>query len=215
VGPNNSSSNDCVRTKTPLLADKILSVAARLFATHRFHEARMEDIAAAAGVGKGTLYRYFKDKDELYLTLLSRAGEEYLARLHEWTARAEGPRARLEAAVATVLSYFDEHPHVFDVIQHAEALQRPGQELPWKKTREESMALFRGIITEAEETGCFRLRNPEMDLLMLLGGLRAVLRFASPPRPPDLARLIVDDFLGGAAVEQPAWKGAQHPARIA
>ena len=65
-----------MRTKTPVLPEKILTVAARLFATHRFHEARMEDIAAAAEVGKGTLYRYFKDKEELYLALLERTAEQ-------------------------------------------------------------------------------------------------------------------------------------------
>ena len=62
-----------MRSKTPLQAEKILAAAAQLFATHRFHEARMEDIAALAEVGKGTLYRYFKDKEELYLALLQRA----------------------------------------------------------------------------------------------------------------------------------------------
>src|SRR5262245_18615534 len=56
-----------VRTKTPQQADKMLNAAARLFGTQRFHEVRMEDIAAEAAVGKGTIYRYFSDKDELYL----------------------------------------------------------------------------------------------------------------------------------------------------
>ena len=35
----------------------------------------MEDVASAAGVGKGTVYRYFKDKEELYLALLARAAD--------------------------------------------------------------------------------------------------------------------------------------------
>src|ERR671923_69581 len=71
-----------VRTRTPQQADRILAAAARLFAGHRFHEARMEDIAALAEVGKGTLYRYFKDKEELYLALLERAAVGLRDRLH-------------------------------------------------------------------------------------------------------------------------------------
>src|SRR5215207_8485134 len=89
-----------VRTKTSQQADKILGAAARLFATHRFHEARMEDIAAAAGVGKGTLYRYFKDKEELYLGLLARAAEDILARQHAAVSAHACPRRRLVAFVA-------------------------------------------------------------------------------------------------------------------
>jgi AcrR family transcriptional regulator len=62
-----------LRTRTARLADRILDAAARLFASHRFHEAKMDDVAALAEVGKGTLYRYFQDKEALYLALLERA----------------------------------------------------------------------------------------------------------------------------------------------
>jgi len=44
----------------------------------------------------------------------------------------------------------------------------------------------------------FRIRYPETAALMLLGGLRSVIRFAQPPRPPHLAEQIVDNFLDGA-----------------
>src|SRR2546423_14811314 len=114
-----SSMGFAVRTRSPLQADKILAAAAQLFATHRFHEARMEDIAALAEVGKGTLYRYFKDKEELYLALLEQAAagmEACLARVMENEA---GPREQLVAVVAAIFDYFESHPHLFDLIQHA------------------------------------------------------------------------------------------------
>src|SRR3954453_19395952 len=105
-----------MRTKAPLQAEKILTAAARLFATHRFHEARMEDIAAAAEVGKGTVYRYFKDKEELYLALLERAAEGLSSRLGQVEGLALGPRGRLEAMVEGVIDFFDGQPHLFDLI---------------------------------------------------------------------------------------------------
>ncbi|NBT62453.1 MAG: TetR/AcrR family transcriptional regulator, partial [Planctomycetia bacterium] len=46
--------------------EKILAAAEVMFASKRFHEVLMEDIAIGAGVGKGTIYRYFKNKEELY-----------------------------------------------------------------------------------------------------------------------------------------------------
>src|SRR5262249_51213511 len=101
--PNSGEWEGRVRTKSPLQAEKILQAAAQLFARHRFHEARMEDIAAAAGVGKGTIYRYFPDKDELYQALLAQAAEQICCRLREATARAADPRARLEAWVNVVM----------------------------------------------------------------------------------------------------------------
>src|SRR5262249_24068290 len=132
---NDKLSEPPVRSKTPHQADKILAAAARLFATHRFHEARMEDIAAVAEVGKGPLYRYFKDKEELYLALLERAALSLHDRLAQALAGVAAPREQLVRLVETLLGYFDEQPHVLDLMQHAEALQRAGQQFPWQKTR--------------------------------------------------------------------------------
>jgi AcrR family transcriptional regulator len=186
-----------VRCKTPLQADKILAAAARLFASHRFHEARMEDVAALAEVGKGTLYRYFKDKEELYLALLARAAEDFQAHLRAALAQADSPRAKLVAVVRSVLDYFDEHPHVLDLIQHAEAMQKPGQQLSWQKTRNETTALVLKLFEEGKRASAFAVDDSELAALMLLGGLRSVLRFGSRPRPADQAERIVAGFLNG------------------
>jgi TetR/AcrR family fatty acid metabolism transcriptional regulator len=188
-----------VRSKTPLQAEKILAAAARLFATHRFHEARMEDIAALAEVGKGTLYRYFKDKEELYLALLAQAAEGLSQRLHAEVAAATGPRAQLVGAVRALLGFFCEQPHLFDLIQHAEVMHRPGTEFPWQQAREETWALVRGIFAAGAQTGEFRVPDPELAMWMLLGGLRGVFRFYNAARSPDLAERIVEGTLAGWA----------------
>src|SRR5438309_5382326 len=109
-----------MRTKTPLQADKILQAAGHLFGAQRFHEVRMEDIAAEAEVGKGTLYRYFHDKEELYLALLERASRDLLRRLELERQHARRPRQHLEAIVSAVITYFDDHPNLLNLIQRAE-----------------------------------------------------------------------------------------------
>src|SRR6516164_700405 len=115
--------------------DKMLDAAGRLFGSQRFHEVRMEDIAAEAEVGKGTLYRYFSDKEELYLMLLERSSRQFMERLRTEKAKAVDPQAQLQAVVAAVIAFFDEHPHLFDLIQRAEVLRRPDRASPWQETR--------------------------------------------------------------------------------
>src|SRR2546423_1180103 len=110
-----------VRTKTPEQADKMLDAAAHLFGRLRFHEVRMEDIASEAEVGKGTLYRYFADKEELYLALLARASKQYLALIDGEVAKAATPRKKLRALTAASLAFFDGQPHLGPLIQRAEA----------------------------------------------------------------------------------------------
>src|SRR5262245_47172366 len=124
-----------VRTKTTQQSDKILDAASKLFGTQRFHEVRMEDIAAEAEVGKGTLYRYFKDKEELYLALLGRESTQFTRRLRDEAALVDGPRAKLEALVKAIIAYFDEQLHLLELILRAELLRPSGTEFPWQQTR--------------------------------------------------------------------------------
>ncbi|MCB1172224.1 MAG: TetR/AcrR family transcriptional regulator [Leptospiraceae bacterium] len=47
----------------------ILMAAATVFAQNGYHASRMQQIASAAGIGKGTVYEYYKSKDELLIGL--------------------------------------------------------------------------------------------------------------------------------------------------
>src|SRR5262249_15852247 len=107
----------------------------------------------------------------------------------------------LTAIAGAILEYFDENPHLFDLIHHAEAMQRPIVTLAWHTTREEMIQRVYQIFEEGREAGVFQIANPELAALMLLGGLRAVIRFGTRPRHPDLANQITDLFLQGTAID--------------
>src|SRR5262245_44201591 len=96
----------------------------------------MEDLAAEAGVSKGTLYSYFKDKEELYRALLARAAKQYLDQLAQETADTPEPRERLVAVVQSLLTFFDDQPHVFDLIQRVEMLSSTPAGFPWQQVRD-------------------------------------------------------------------------------
>jgi AcrR family transcriptional regulator len=188
-----------VRTKTPEQSDKMLDAAAKLFGTQRFHEVRMEDIAAEAEVGKGTLYRYFEDKEELYFALLARSSNQFVSLLQQEIRGEKSAVERLEGLVRSIIAYFDGQPHLLDLIQRAEILQPSGRESPWQKIRGDVFHVFTRLFEEARDAGEFSIRDPELAVYMLLGGLRSIIRLGKKPRPSDLASVIVRDFLGGAA----------------
>jgi AcrR family transcriptional regulator len=187
-----------VRTKTLDQADKILRAATRLFGAQRFHEVRMEDIAAEAEVGKGTLYRYFADKEELYRAMLGRSSDRFVRRMEGIVAGDGSARRRLEGLVAAVIDEFDAEPHLLDLIQRAEVMAATGADFPWQASRERMPELVRRLFEEAAEEGAFGVSDPDVAVWLLLGGLRAIIRFGERPRPRDLARRIVDNFLEGA-----------------
>lgn len=188
-----------MRTKTPRLADRILDAAAELFARQHFHEVRMDAIAAEADVSKGTLYSYFKDKDELYVALLARASKGMIQVLQNAVDPAVSARGNLVAMVDAILTYFDVEPPLFDLIQRVEAFSRSELEFPWQEARDVATRLVREVFERGRAKGEFTVEDPDICSLMLFGGLRSVIRFGKRPRPHRLAETIVEFFLHGAA----------------
>lgn len=87
----------------------ILVAAENIFSEHGYYQARMDDIAEAAELAKGTLYYYFKSKDEIFLHLLERESrrvhEEIQKRISEESSFLEA----LEEAMEFYLEYFEKN----------------------------------------------------------------------------------------------------------
>src|SRR4051812_30830480 len=71
----------------------ITATAARLFATRPFHKVRLEDIAAEAKVGKGTVYIYFDDKEDLYFSIIYEGFARLVDGLREQLGSQSSPSA--------------------------------------------------------------------------------------------------------------------------
>jgi len=94
---------------------KILAAAEELFTARGAAEVTMEDIARAAGVGRGTLYRRYPDRAAIAVALL----DEHERRLQESLLRGDpplGPGAppaeRLAAFYAAMVALLERHAHL-------------------------------------------------------------------------------------------------------
>ena len=93
----------------------IVEAAGRLFGEHGYDGARLDAVAAAAGVTKPVLYRHFADKTALYLALL----ERHRADLGSFAGAipAEGPlEARLRAVLEVWLDYVEAHSYAWRML---------------------------------------------------------------------------------------------------
>jgi TetR/AcrR family transcriptional regulator, fatty acid metabolism regulator protein len=78
---------------------RILDAALEVFANKGFYEAKVTEIAKVAGVADGTIYLYFKNKDDLLISLFESKLEHINCKLREELAKVTGVRARLEHLV--------------------------------------------------------------------------------------------------------------------
>jgi len=59
--------------------DAILRAATKVFAQHGYFQSQVADVAKVAGVAAGTVYLYFKSKDDLLVSIFERSMSEVLA----------------------------------------------------------------------------------------------------------------------------------------
>jgi AcrR family transcriptional regulator len=100
---------------TAFRRDQILSAAHGVFASRGFKTSTVGDIAEAAGIAKGTLYLYFKSKDEIYWAALNRGLDELHALTNAALERASHPREKLRAFIETKVRFFDEDREFFSI----------------------------------------------------------------------------------------------------
>ncbi len=96
--------------------EEILDVATRIFATDGYQNTDLQEVADVLGVAKGTLYRYFPSKKELFLACVdhgrNRLGEQVMLSLEGST----DPLTTIAAVIRSFFAFFDAHPELVELI---------------------------------------------------------------------------------------------------
>lgn len=86
----------------------ILDAARTVFSKMGFFDARLEDIAAAAGFSKAALYNYYEDKEEIFLNLALRELQNLYHLLETRVDPRVGFLQNLEVMLETIFAFFGE-----------------------------------------------------------------------------------------------------------
>lgn len=96
--------------------ERILTAAERIFARRGFFAAKVSDVAKEAGVADGTIYLYFKSKDDLLISLFERRMQQVNEALREAVAGIDSPRDQLRAFIKTYLQLVHDEPTAVEVL---------------------------------------------------------------------------------------------------
>lgn len=195
-----------------MTAAAILDAAEEVFAAHGLQAARMEDIAARAGVAVGTLYNYFDDRQKLLLALFERRHAQLLERLDARLADDAGAPfvRRVEGALSALLEHFDQHRSFFKTLSQGELVGAlSGDACKAQATMLDVRARFESLLDEGVARGVLRAEDMVVYPAALLGMVRGTMIQAV--RDDDVAptsqraAALVRVFLHGASA------GAERP----
>ena len=179
VGPRRS------RTNAPGKRERILRAAAELFASKDYHRVLIDEVARRAEVGKGTVYRYFQTKEDLFVAVLSYAVDLATERLRAKIERASDPVEQLRVACKQAVRFFRENGHLFHVLNHAKALRCARGRKDLNEKREALRHFVEDILVDGREDGVFDLADAAFASTILWGMIRTALRTSSTDAPLD------------------------------
>jgi AcrR family transcriptional regulator len=173
----------------------ILRCAAEVFSERPYHEVLTDEISARLQIGKGTLYRYFASKEELYFASIVDGLQGMQEAIDETLSQNAPLESAIEALARTIIGYFWQRRDFFVLLYRHEAKLDPTERAEWQKGRE-------AVVNTVGQRLAAELGDNGIDLRlaveMLLGMIRSVCLYRDESaRIDDLAKLVARVFLSG------------------
>jgi len=189
----------------PPIADKreaILRAAIGVFAHNGYFNSKVADIAKEAGVADGTVYLYFKSKEEILHSIFDRSVEEAIAEARKQLVVISDPKEKLRRIALLHLERLGSDRDLAVVFQVELRGSTKFMEEFSKAGFAEYLTLIRSTIEEGQQAGIFRPElNAKVVSKILFGALDEMAtnwilskrRYKLPP----MADQVLDIFLNG------------------
>ena len=152
--------------------DAILKAATQVFARRGFFQAQVADVARAAGIAAGTVYLYFRSKDELLVSIFERTMRETLAEGEATIGEVKDPPERLRRIARLHLERMGRDRDLAVVFQVELRQSTKFMERFSSTYLRDYLGIIRDTFAEGQRTGAFRQDfNPTIAAKALFGAL--------------------------------------------
>ncbi len=189
------------RVKTEAKEKAILESAAAVFARRPFHEVLIDEIATDAGIGKGTIYRYFETKDDLYFATTLHVLDGLAGAILQGVSQEQSSTRRLERIATENLRFYWERRFLFPFL-HSDDLPARREEI--MKRREAILRVVQETILTGIEKRELRGIDARIGAELFLGMVRSANLFRRPEDTlEDLVAQIMSIFVDGIVRREP------------
>lgn len=146
----------------------ILDVALRLFTQNGYFNTSVHDIKREAQISIGSIYHYFKGKDEIAKALYTELLEDMTEKVQWITANHTTAHDRCKAVVSLLLTMTDENPDAMGFMLHAKHQEFLPAEKPVCSSK--PFTLMKEIVRDGIRSGEIRELDPLLAAAALFGG---------------------------------------------
>ncbi|MDH5564470.1 MAG: TetR/AcrR family transcriptional regulator [Nitrospirota bacterium] len=191
--------------------EEILSVAEGLFSKNGFFKTNMAEIAENAQFAMGTVYKFFKSKEDIYISLVESKVEEMLRQLEQAIHDSGSAQEKIREVIRVKLAFADQNRDFFRIYVSEWSgfewtVKSAFGENVWKRYLAQ-IDLVANLIKVGIKTGEFRKVNPKDTALALHGMLNSTIYVwilqASPKESlVDKGEWLGSLFLGGLGTKE-------------
>jgi AcrR family transcriptional regulator len=144
-----------------LRREQILAAATEAFARRGYAGTDLQVVADRLDVGKGTVYRYFRTKEALFLAAVDRGMRLLTQRTNDAAARELDPLDRIMRATHVYLEFFDESPEFVELFVQERAQFRDRSRPTYFAHRDANLGPWRALLRSLMDAG--RIRRMPVD----------------------------------------------------
>ncbi len=187
---------------------KIIAAAIKVFAEKGFHNAHVSEIAREAKVADGTIYLYFRNKDDILISLFEQELCKIVENIRNDLEKETDPLEKIRRLVVNHLSTVANEKQLMEVLGVEVRQSAKFMKKYVNKPFMEYLDLIRSIITEGQEKGLIRQDlSPGVMKRALFGALDEMVRYwllssQTKHSIEEAARQISDVFIRGMMTEK-------------
>lgn len=187
---------------------QILDAAYIVFSRNGYHRATVDEIIALADTGKGTVYNYFANKEQLFYTLIKERHAPFEKNMTQIVMSGEPPFAKLQSMIGVMLDFYMANADLWRIMMHEfKGFGTVGSGGLPPEQREKYRTQFLLVLEQLEKVlqeGCHQGLFREFDVRQCARSLFSVIVTNIFSRPADddiqkAAKAIADIFFFGIA----------------
>ena len=185
----------------------ILDSARQAFIKHGLEQTSMDRIAQEAELAKGTLYLYFRNRDELLMALIADDFERLISMIEQVAKSSDSPERKLLACVGTFYDFSQENEFFYKIMTQLNVhtlFQDEGTSEPvchFRDVNKRMMSLMASVVQEGVDQGVFHITQPVefvvVQMMVSLKGAMVILR--NNMIPPDWVNVDIQYLLHNIA----------------
>lgn len=141
--------------------EEILFAAAELFARDGYAATDLDVVAKEVGVGKGTIYRYFQNKADLFLATVDESMHQMDLHVQKVALISQDPLEQMTLAVYGYLSFFRMNPNVVEILIQERAVFRDHRKSMYFQHLERNVEPWKALLKDLVHAG--RIREVPVD----------------------------------------------------